>query len=223
MVRHPVFVVLIEHPEGRVLIDTGYSTDYVLSSMPFLEPRDHEGTPFVEALARAGTDMGSIDYVIHTHLHFDHVGHDHLLDGATVFAHRDELRHAHFPDTFEAPAYEDRSFENPKVRLEVLEGDVEVLPGIELLETPGHSAGHYSVLLRGQDGGTSMLLTGDAAYGVRNLEELIAPGPHVDAMACIKSIHRLRHLVKTTRANVIYPHDPVAFASYRLAPDVYEV
>ncbi len=221
-IRHPVYAVLIEHPEGRVLIDTGFHPEHVERVLPFVEPSARPGGPFADALERAGRAPGEVDYVVHTHLHFDHVGADGQLDGATVFVHRDELRQARSPEPFELLSYSDRQFDNPRVQVELLDGDAEVLPGIVLLETPGHSAGHCSVLLRGESG-RLLLFCGDASYTAQNLERTVISGFHVDPVESVRSLRRLQRLAARTSATLFFPHDPVSFESYRLSPDGYEI
>ena len=49
-VRHPVFSILIEHPDGRVLIDTGFDLDHVSSALPFVEPLHDIGGALAEGL-----------------------------------------------------------------------------------------------------------------------------------------------------------------------------
>jgi 4-pyridoxolactonase len=220
-IRHPVYAVLVEHPAGNVLIDTGFDLAHVSSVLPFVEPEAEPGG--VDAgLERAGVALGAVDYLVHTHLHFDHVGRDAALRGTTVFVHREELRQARTPEPFEHLSYSDRQFENPHVKLEVLEGDVELLPGIVLLETPGHSAGHYSVLLRGESG-RQLLFCGDASYTAQNLERTVISGFHLDPVASVRSLGRLRRLADRTSAALFFPHDPDSFATYRVSPDSYEI
>ena len=219
-IRHPVYVVLIEHPAGRVLIDTGFDQGHADAVLPFVEARPDLGGPLTDALARAGAALGALDYVIHTHLHFDHVGGDALVDGARIFVHANELRQARAHESFEALSYSDRQFE--QVEMEAVEGDVEVLPGIVLLETPGHSAGHYSVLLRGESG-AQLLFCGDASYTARNLEQKIISGFHLDPVRSVRSLERLQQVAAETRATLFFPHDPESFETYRRSPDYYEI
>jgi 4-pyridoxolactonase len=221
-IRHPVYAVLIEHPTGRVVVDTGFDQAHVEAVLPFVEPQPEPEGPLAHALARAGTELGAVDYVVHTHLHFDHVGSDGQLDGVTVFVHRDELRQARTPEPFESLSYSDRQFDNPNVTLELLEGDVEVLPGIVLLETPGHSAGHYSVLLRGTSG-QQLLFCGDASYSAKNFQQTVISGFHLDPVESVRSLRRLQRLAAQTGATLFFPHDPESFDTYRRSPEHYEI
>jgi 4-pyridoxolactonase len=216
-IRHPVFSVLIEHPQGKVLIDTGFDLAHVSSVLPFVEPLHDIGGPLVDGMQAAGTKLDEVDYLLHTHLHFDHVGSDTQLSRATVFVHREELRQARVPEPFEALSYSDQRFFAPGMPVELIDGDTEVLPGIEMLETPGHSAGHCSVMLTGTRG-RRLLVCGDAAYTRGNFERTIISGFHLDPVASVRSIRRLQGLARETETILWFPHDAEAFATYPIGP-----
>lgn len=216
-IRHPVFSVLVEHPDGLVLIDSGFDLKHVGSMLPFVEPQHDIGGPLVSGLSAAGVRPEEISYLIHTHLHFDHVGGDRALTRATVFVHRDELRQARVPESFEALSYSDQRFFAEGVPVELIDGDAEVLPGIKMLRTPGHSAGHCSVLLTGPSG-RQLLFCGDAAYTRGNLERTIISGFHIDPVASVRSIARLQRLAREHDATLWFPHDADEFPTYPVAP-----
>jgi 4-pyridoxolactonase len=221
-IRHPVFAVLVEHPDGRVLIDSGFDIEHVRAVLPFVEPREDIGGPVADGLAALGIGFGDIDYLIHTHLHFDHVGGDRLLSEATVFVHREEMREARVPEPFEGLSYSDQRFGGDAVTLELIEGDTEVLPGISMLETPGHSAGHCSVLLSGESG-RELLLCGDAAYTRGNFERTIISGFHLDPSESVRSIKRLQRLARRDSVTLLFPHDMEEFQAYPVSPAAIEI
>ena len=207
IIRHPVFALLVEHPAGRVLIDTGFDSEHARAAVAWTEPLEDLGGPVPDALTASGVQFSDIDFLIHTHLHFDHVGADRLLPEATVFVHKEELRHARVPEPFEALSYSDQRFGQDGVTVEQIDTDTEVLPGITMLETPGHSAGHCSVLLRGPRG-QELLFCGDASYTRRNLEDMIVSGFHLDPVESLRSLRRLRRLAaRDATRTVMFPHD----------------
>ena len=81
-------------------------------------------------------------------------------------------------------------------RFELLDGDAEVLPGLEVIATPGHTEGHQCVVVRGDDGVD--LLIGDAAYTPRQYadpaSDSLPPGQASDVGAWRESVRRLRLL-----------------------------
>jgi 4-pyridoxolactonase len=220
--RQPVYGALIEHPGGLILLDTGFDIDRLRATIPSVDPHPDCGGPIASALKLSGVTFEDIDYVIHTHLHFDHVGADRFIRDATMFVHKEEMRHAKVPESFERLGYFDQQFDHPSITHELLEGDTEVLSGIFLLETPGHSAGHYSVLLRGHSG-RELLFCGDAAYAAANLEQTIIPGFHLDPIECVRSIKRLQKLSEREALTVCFPHDMQAFHTYRVSPEHYRI
>jgi 4-pyridoxolactonase len=221
-IRHPVFALLVEHPDGRVLIDSGFDMEHVRAVLPFVEPREDIGGPVADGLAALGLGFADIDHLIHTHLHFDHVGADRLIREATVFVHREELRQARVPEPFEALSYSDQRFAGDSVTLELVEGDTEVLPGITMLETPGHSAGHCSVLIRGETG-REVLFCGDAAYTRANLERTIISGFHLDPSESVRSIRRLQRLARDDSLTLMFPHDMGELEGYPISPAALEL
>ncbi len=138
----PCLGYLIDHPDGVLLIDTG------MGSHP--EVDDHyrpRRRPLPAALGVAGSSPEDVTVVVNCHLHFDHCGGNPLLTGRPIVVQAIELELAHGAD-YTLPELVDA----PGLRYTVVEGDVEVLPGVSVLPTPGHTAGHQSVVVRCPDG-----------------------------------------------------------------------
>ncbi len=159
--------LLVETPAGRVLIETGIGErlDEKNATM-----RQYEGTPIVPALHRAGFDPATVDVVAMSHLHFDHAGGLLRADGSKAFprarivAQRQEWEIA-LGDNSRLVA----SYDQPELRLVVdwgaegwTEGDRELLPGVSVVRTGGHSAGHQAVVVSGSGpGARSLAFFGD--------------------------------------------------------------
>jgi len=149
--------LLVETPAGRVLIETGIGervTDKVR------EMRKYEGRPIVPAMEAAGFEPGSVDVVVMSHLHFDHAGGLLRSDGskafprATIVAQRAEWEIA-LDDNSRIVA----SYDQPELRLvrewgsaSAIDGERELLPGVSVLPTGGHSKGHQAIVVRGATG-----------------------------------------------------------------------
>ena len=73
--RMPVYVHVINHPDARVLVDTG---------MTELHPAAADLDPRLCPLSRQNIDLAGIDIVVNTHLHFDHCGGNHLFAGRPI-------------------------------------------------------------------------------------------------------------------------------------------
>jgi N-acyl homoserine lactone hydrolase len=160
----PVHGFVIIHPGGAALVDTGVGgPDDLLSDWRVVN------RTAADALAAIGMSPADIGLVINTHLHFDHCGQNAVFAHAPVYVQRAELARAQR----EAPRLCDwLGFMNAS--FELLDGDAEILPGVSVITTPGHTAGHQSVVVRAADGPAD-LLTGDAAYTPRQYRE--PPGP----------------------------------------------
>ena len=143
-VRFPVYGVYIEHPEGRFIFDTGYDLEHVKAVLPFELPEQTPEQTIPGQLAKIGVDPASIDYVINSHFHFDHVGGTKHLPNATLLTSKYELRSCLVPEPFERLGYSDLSFyTRGQTKVEFVEDDVEIAKGLTLIETPGHTIAHY--------------------------------------------------------------------------------
>jgi glyoxylase-like metal-dependent hydrolase (beta-lactamase superfamily II) len=159
--------LLVETPAGRVLVETGIGervTDKVR------EMRRYEGPAIVPALRNAGFEPETVDVVAMSHLHFDHAGGLLLADGArafpraTIIAQRAEWEIA-LGDNSRLVA----SYDQPEIRLVrdwgaegAADGEREVLPGVSVVPTGGHSAGHQAIVVRGRGpGATTLAFFGD--------------------------------------------------------------
>src|SRR5690606_32836224 len=89
--RMPVYVHVIDHPDARVLVDTG---------MTELHPAMADMAPRLRPLNKQDFDLASIDIVVNTHLHADHCGGNHLFAGKPIYVQRRELDDAHREDGY---------------------------------------------------------------------------------------------------------------------------
>ena len=137
--RMPVFVWTIDHPAGRVLVDTG-----MIDSRP--EVDDMSPTPHPENIPR------DVACVINTHLHIDHCGGNRLFPGMPIHVQARELADARSLDDYTIREWVD--FDGASYVEH--EGEVELLPGIRLLPAPGHTDGHQVVIVE-TDAGTNVI------------------------------------------------------------------
>src|SRR3954463_6723287 len=89
--RMPVYVHVIDHPDARVLVDTGITV---------LHPAVADLDPRLQPLSEQDLDLAAIDIVVNTHLHFDHCGGNHLFAGRPIYVQRRELDHARNQDDY---------------------------------------------------------------------------------------------------------------------------
>jgi N-acyl homoserine lactone hydrolase len=155
--RMPVYVHVIDHPDARVLVDTGMTQLH-----PAVADMDPRLTPLS---AQADFDLASIDIVINTHLHFDHCGGNHLFTGRPIYVQRRELDDARSEDDYTIREWVDA----PGVRYVPVDGELELLPGLRLLPAPGHTRGSQVVVV--ETGGGSVVVGGDMAVFFSELDE----------------------------------------------------
>ncbi len=233
--RFPCYAVLIDHPDGLYIFDTGYDHAHVERVLPFEKPLQTEAQTIPGQLAAVGLKPGDINYVINSHYHFDHCGGNIHLTEACTLCHGKELEACEHPQPFEVLGYSDLSFspeigakrgvETPPLdiytpKFETLGGDQEIAKGLWLFETPGHTAGHYSLMVE-LKGRRPMLFTADACYSKKNMDLMCISSFHIDPVASLNSMQRLKDLAEKYDAELFYSHDAVSYADYQLAPAFY--
>ncbi|MDA8194865.1 MAG: N-acyl homoserine lactonase family protein [Thermaerobacter sp.] len=194
----------------KIIVDTSIESEQVATDIIgenlFRRPEQEP----LAALKWIGVDPAAIDYVIFTHLHWDHAGNNHLFPNARFLAQRDEVRYAYAPSSFF-----EKSFLSPqggfippylKVRFDLIDGNYEMLPGLELVKCPGHTPGSQAIRVKTRQGWHT--ITGDAVFTFENLEKMIPPGFHVNIDASLDSMRRIAEI-----SDVVLPsHD------YKLFP-----
>ncbi|MEA2437880.1 MAG: N-acyl homoserine lactone hydrolase [Thermoleophilaceae bacterium] len=154
--RMPVNVHIIEHPDARVLVDTG---------MTELHPAVADMDPRLQPLSEQDLDLDSIDIVVCTHLHFDHCGGNHLFAGKPIYVQRRELDDARTEENYTLREWVDA----PGVRYVPVDGEHELLPGLRLVPAPGHTRGMQMVVV--ENGERPVIVGGDVAVWFSELDE----------------------------------------------------
>jgi len=192
----PVHGFVVTHPGSAVLVDTGVGgPDKLLSDWRVVN------RSVADALAELDMTPGDIGLVINTHLHFDHCGQNAVFKHAACYVQRAELDRAQR----QSPQLCDW-FDFMNARFELLDGDAEVLPGLSVIATPGHTVGHQCVVAQSSDGAPDVMI-GDAAYTPRLYrgapDEDLPPGQAADPAAWRDSLRRIR---STGAARVHFCH-----------------
>jgi glyoxylase-like metal-dependent hydrolase (beta-lactamase superfamily II) len=146
--------LLIETPAGRVLVETGVGDRMDERRRA---ARGVRGPWIVPALREAGFEPETVDVVAVSHLHFDHAGGLMTADGdrafprARIVAQADEWKFALGTNPRLQASYEqdDLRLAEPWARTGSADGDEELLPGVSVVRTGGHSGGHQAVVVRG--------------------------------------------------------------------------
>ncbi len=172
--RLPVYVHVIEHPDARVLVDTGMTE--LRAEVADLDPR-------LIPLTEQDFDLAGIDVVVNTHLHFDHCGGNHLFAGRPIYVQALELEDARSKDEYTIRDW----VEAPGVRYERVDGELELLPGLRLVPAPGHTRGLQVVVV--ETGWRTLVVGGDVAVSFGELDE-----PRTE----------VQHLVRTLNPEMVW-------------------
>lgn len=186
------------------------------------------GSPFLDNLASVGFDRESVDYVVCTHLHFDHIGWNTIAEGASIVPTFPNARYIVTRDEWEAFSkslantggeidfYGLRESVQPLESaglLDLVEPGYRVTDQVWLEGTPGHSSGHVSVRI--DSGDESALITGDMTHHPVQWAE---PGwsAHADADQVQSTATRRRLLSEHTDSAILIlgTHYPPPCAGY---------
>ena len=212
----PIVCYLVQTGDGRnILIDSG---------LPEIIPEDESefenGRDVIEQLASIGLMPDDIDTVISTHYDSDHAGRHAAFTRAQYVVQR-----AHHQDAAANPRFAAirPQWDQPLERIRLVDGDTELLPGLELIETGGHVVGHQSVLLR-LPGTGPVLLTVDAVpFAAGFTRDAPDDDSDPDAAAIRASTMKLLDLVEREHvALVIFGHEQAQWEALKKLPAFYE-
>jgi N-acyl homoserine lactone hydrolase len=238
MIDAPILAYLIETANGRILYDVGCDHRkindpalrkryYEESALAMPPPRMTEAQRLPQHLARLGVTPADVDVIFVGHLHFDHAGGLKELRrcgcGAEIhlqFDERDAAATGQDIAVFDDDLVDDAG---TPLQFKLQRGEYMVLPGVEAIATPGHTAGHMSMWIE-LPKGPPVLLAGDAADLQENLDDEIAPGglwQGREAQA-IESIRKLKALAAQTQACIWPNHDMAFYRQLQPFPQAYE-
>lgn len=193
--------------EGRmVIVDTGLE-DF-MPPPEFVEETGLEARLMDEALEHVGIAPEEIWGVINTHLHDDHCGNNLLFTSAKFFIQKAEVEACRNPHPLDY-RYDDAFIED--IDIVELEGDAEVLPGLRVVSTPGHTPGSQTVVVQTDDG--EAVITG-MCCNEENFPDsgpAVCPGVHCDAFAAYDVVQMLKG--KKVDGAELYPLHDLGVAS----------
>ena len=205
----PIYAFAVKGGDKNILVDTGIEE--------FVAPPDLEermGFPvleFEEALQSIGWKPEDIDIIIHTHLHNDHCENDYLCSNAEVFVQKAELEFFNDPHPIDHRYYPDVLDD---VDIKTVEGDTDIVDGIEVLFTPGHTPGGQSVSIETREG--KAIITG-LCCNAENFPAgggIIVPGVHLDVIQAYDSMVRIREA-----ADILVPIHDLQLGHKKVIPE----
>lgn len=214
----PFVCYLVQTKDGsNILIDSGFPANM---PTPPGRPALVMGEDVVEQLARLGLQPNDIHLLICTHFDGDHAGRLSAFPNAELVVQRQhyELARSGYPRFAPVRA----EWDQPEERYRLVEGDVELLPGLELIETSGHTRGHQSVLVHLPETGP-VLLTIDAVPNQGAFTPDRQAGPMDEDEEMLRaSTRKLLDLVQRTPVSlVIFGHDGEQWQTLKKLPEYY--
>lgn len=209
---------LAQTNDGRnILIDSGELVDH---SQPDTSPVKKE-KDVLEHLATLGLQPDDIDLLICTHFDADHAGYHDSFPRAELIVQRThyELARSGHPRFAPARAH----WDHPALHYRLIDGDIELLPGLTLLETSGHVPGHQSVLLRLPKTG-AVLLAIDAVIMERlfTLDRKAWPMDDNEEQLLASTAKLLDIASREQVSLTIFGHDGLQWQTLTKAPAFYE-
>jgi glyoxylase-like metal-dependent hydrolase (beta-lactamase superfamily II) len=196
----PTHCVLVDTPDGKLLWDTSCPRDWetrwaptgLQDFFPYEKVSDDE---YLDSrLKQIGVAPGDIDYVVLSHLHFDHAGNV-------------QFNGAHLKADYQG------------LDFETVDGDAEFLPGVSFIQTPGHTPGSMSMRVDLPETGT-MIFTADAVYMGASYGPPAVPAAIVNNLEQFySSVEKLRGIATEANATVVFGHDPDQIKELRTAPE----
>jgi N-acyl homoserine lactone hydrolase len=218
----PVPCYLIQTGDGKnILIDSGLPLNMQPPPDMAAQFKIEHGRNVIEQLASIGVQPADIDILISTHYDADHAGNNAAFPNARIIAQRQQ--HEVASSGHPRFALVRSQWEQPISRYQLLEGDTELLPGLELIETSGHAPGHQSVLVHLPNTGP-VLLAIDAVAVQEHFTHDRPGGPmDADADGAIASTRKLIDLAEKKHASlIIFGHDSLQWSTLKLLPDYYD-
>lgn len=223
-IRFPVPTYLIEHPKGRVLFDTGLHPDVQhdlagrvganLAKMFHVEFRP--GEEIKARLENLHIDVNSINYIINSHLHWDHTGGNELIPNARVVIQKKEWEAGHLPEMIQSNGFNPIDY-NHGHQIFQIDGEHDLFGDGSVVTVPtyGHTPGHQSLKIKLQTG--DIILAADACYFRQTIENLHLPSIVYDQYQMLESLKKLREL-QAAGARIFYGHDPEFWQGIPQAP-----
>jgi N-acyl homoserine lactone hydrolase len=212
----PIVSYLIQTADGsNILIDSGLP-----ETLPAGAPDVVMSESVPQQLAKIGLQPSDIHQLICTHFDMDHAGRLSAFKGAEWIVQRSHYEHALVSERF---ARSRSQWEQPASQYRFVDGDTVLRPGLELIETSGHTKGHQSVLARLPNTGAVLL----AIDAIQRQELFTADREKMpmdeDGEAVKASARKLLEIAQREQAAfTVFGHDPVQWQMLKTLPEFYD-
>ncbi len=215
----PAVCYLVQTDDGKnILIDSGIPENIKRTpsgSVPTL------GKSVVEQLALLGLRPEDIHLLVCTHFDVDHAGNHAAFPNAELVVQKKHYEHA-LPSQHPRFALTRAQWTYPGARARFVEGDVELVPGLELIATDGHCLGHQSVLIRLPESGPILLAIDAVASANSFTPEHQASPVDEDEEQLKASTRKLLAIAQREQVQlVVFGHDLSQWQELKKAPEYY--
>ena len=238
----PTPIFLIDHPEGKVLFETGVHRDVVTDPVGHWGEHVLHGNNYVRGrdwapqltadnlvenqLAALGIGTDDIRYVVQSVLIPDHAGGVRAFPKSTIVVQYRELQDAWNPPTFMPYHYDQNELSEIRDynfrRLYDEDYDLFGDGSVEILFSPAHSRGEQALVVRLPNTGTVIMPAGVIPQKA-NWDHGVTTGtPCVDPALCEASMRRLMRIAELEDGMVMFHHDAEHWKTYRMAPEYYD-
>jgi glyoxylase-like metal-dependent hydrolase (beta-lactamase superfamily II) len=220
-IRLALGTLLVKAHGHHILVDTGIGNKgdskfceiYVVDRIPSLE----------QSLAKHHLSPEDIHIVINTHLHLDHAGgnthkdNNHILPTfphAKYYIQREEWESAMHPNERTKGSYRQEDFMilNEMGLIKFVEGDTQILEGVSVIETPGHTGHHQSALI--ESGGEKALFLGDLIPTATHIPYPYIMGYDLFPLTTLTTKKKILARAYEEKWLLIFQHDPKVRMGY---------
>ncbi len=157
----PSYIFLLVDENGEsVVVDTGFDTNHIPAPDSHGEREPVQEIPFL--IKQAGIDPLNVKKIIQTHLHWDHAAGIKHFPNAEIFLQSGEIEGLYNLREYEETSFCPAHWIDRLDSFILLDGNSEIIPGIEVIRTGGHTKGHQAVKIQGES--RSILLLGDSPF-----------------------------------------------------------
>jgi glyoxylase-like metal-dependent hydrolase (beta-lactamase superfamily II) len=235
----------IDHSDAKILFDLGWNMEDFSKLKGFPQRENEDGKEIEQApdenpksqLEKIGVSIDEIDYVVISHLMAEHAGWLPLFreKKARIIVQKKELEYAYAnkdrsrfaPEPFHSWMYWSRHFDHPDLNYELVEGDRELVDGVQIMHTPGHTPGYQIMKVRLQKSGPIVLSaceTWHNYYGVG--VNAVAPGiPHCFSYSYgdeLRNFRKIKQIVGEEKGQIFFGHDYKQFQTLKKVPEYYD-
>ena len=229
-VEFPVYAVLIDHPEGKILFDTGCNPEgmgeegrWPEGVQKLFPAFQDESCYLINRLEQLNLRPDDIKYVVASHLHLDHAGCLELFTNATIIVHDSELKNTmkQYAMTKDMGAYiwaDINAWIGNDLKWKTVmphEDELELVKGVKILNFgPGHAWGLLGlhIDLPGEGG---VILASDAVYSEENYGPPVKiPGIIYDSLGYLSAVDKIKKYAERTNSQVWYGHDSKQFRNF---------